>query len=405
MIQRQTNRMDRGCRPLGGVLASILLCATMTQGLARQRAAASGQSSTVVQHVAPDGRSGYGYRRPSATPCLTTAQRAEIKATIATNRRQLPGPATGIGPQLDLRFRWPLRVVGAAADEFGVHGISNFVDQDPAFPDELLDYNCGARTYDLANGYNHRGIDFFTWPLAWTWMDQNAVQVVAAAPGIIVARSDGNFDESCGFGGTWNAVYVEHADGTVAWYGHLKAGSLTSKTVGEGVQIGEYLGVVGSSGSSTGPHLHFEVYDALNNLVDPFAGPCNGLPRRVRWLRQRPYYDSAINKLVVGVAPVEFPACPGRAVLNEASVIPTGATAYFTVFYRDQLLGQTAQYRIRTPSGSVFRSWNHSSPAAHYSASYWNWSYFISAGVEQGLWSFEAIFEGQSYVQYFTVGS
>ena len=88
----------------------------------------------------------------------------------------------------------------------------------------------------------------------------DAVRIVAAAPGTIVSKTDGNFDRNCAIGsGQWNAVYVRHADNSVAWYGHMKSGSLTTKAVGETVVTGEYLGIVGSSGSSTGPHLHFEI--------------------------------------------------------------------------------------------------------------------------------------------------
>lgn len=46
----------------------------------------------------------------------------------------------------------------------GFYGISNYVDTDSNFPNSLLDYNCGMRTYDRENGYNHAGIDYFTWP-------------------------------------------------------------------------------------------------------------------------------------------------------------------------------------------------------------------------------------------------
>ena len=74
---------------------------------------------------------------------------------------------------------------------------------------------------------------------------------------------------------------------------------------------------MGSSGNSTGPHLHLEVYDALGNLIEPFAGPCNNLSNRSWWLEQRPYYDSAVNRLMVGDAPVTYLDCPGRTVTNE----------------------------------------------------------------------------------------
>jgi murein DD-endopeptidase MepM/ murein hydrolase activator NlpD len=110
-------------------------------------------------------------------------------------------------------------------------------------------------------------------------MDSNDVEIVSAAAGTILYKSDGNFDRSCTFNNNnWNAVYVQHSDGSVAWYGHMKAGTLTTKNVGASVAQGEYLGVVGSSGNSTGPHLHFEVYDSGNNLIDPYAGTCNTTP-------------------------------------------------------------------------------------------------------------------------------
>jgi murein DD-endopeptidase MepM/ murein hydrolase activator NlpD len=57
-------------------------------------------------------------------------------------------------------------------------------------------------------------------------MDRSEVQIVAAAPGQIVYRSDGNFDRSCDWTTTtnWNAIQVQHADGSRALYGHMKKG-------------------------------------------------------------------------------------------------------------------------------------------------------------------------------------
>ncbi len=124
----------------------------------------------------------------------------------------------------------------ATLSDPGYHGISNFVDQNANFPNFLLDYNCGARTYDLSSGYNHSGIDFFTWPFGWYKMDMNQVEIIAAAAGTIVFKQDGNYDRNCGFGGgSWNAVYVQHSDNSESWYGHMKNGSTTSKKVGQTV--------------------------------------------------------------------------------------------------------------------------------------------------------------------------
>lgn len=52
------------------------------------------------------------------------------------------------------------------------------------------------------------------------------------------------------------AVYVDHGDGRVSRYGHLSASAVQP---GQQVAAGEKLGEVGSSGRSTGPHLHFEL--------------------------------------------------------------------------------------------------------------------------------------------------
>ena len=163
----------------------------------------------------PDG--GGGFRGPLDE--ISPEERQFIQAEIEKNRQRLVAegvlaktPSTQI-----VSFAWPLRAAATLTDP-GYHGISNFVDQDQNFPGFLQDYNCGARTYDLSSGYNHQGIDFFTWPFGWYKMDMNQVEIVAAAAGTIVLNQDGNYDRNCGFGGgSWNAVYVQHSDNSVSW--------------------------------------------------------------------------------------------------------------------------------------------------------------------------------------------
>ncbi|HPF36561.1 MAG TPA: peptidoglycan DD-metalloendopeptidase family protein [Candidatus Krumholzibacteria bacterium] len=340
-------------------------------------------------------------------PCLTAEQRAAIKVMLADSAAELR--ARGLLPAPDASAAvtgliWPVRAAAHVHDP-GVHGISNFVDQNAAFPDQLLDYDCGARTYDLTSGYNHQGTDIFTWPFSWHKMDDDDVEVVAAAPGVILQKSDGNYDRQCGFGtGNWNAVYVQHADGSVAWYGHMKNGSLTAKTVGQSVAAGEFLGVVGSSGNSTGPHLHLELYDPAGNLADPWAGACNSLNPTSWWLDQPPYYDSAVNALRTGSAAPAFQSCPTPAVTGESLQFQAGDLVYFTTFYRDQLQGQVSTYRVLRPDGTLWREWTGSSNQPHYAASYWWWSWFLPVDAADGWWTFRVIYQGVATDHSFAVG-
>ncbi len=230
---------------------------------------------------------GHYYFSPEhGVQCISEKQHKLIEAELRLSQDKLiqqgilpKQSANSIGPVL---FEWPI-AQNNGLNDYGVHGISNYVDHNAANPNQILDYNCGSRTYDVS-GYNHAGTDIFTWPFSWYKMDQDQVKIIAAAAGTILYKSDGNFDKNCSFNnGNWNAVYVQHADGSVAWYGHMKSGSLTTKLVGQTVAQGEYLGIVGSSGNSTGPHLHFEVYNANNQLIDPYAGNCNSLNAASCW--------------------------------------------------------------------------------------------------------------------------
>jgi murein DD-endopeptidase MepM/ murein hydrolase activator NlpD len=81
--------------------------------------------------------------------------------------------------------------------------------------------------------------------------------VVAAASGTVTIAGCQN-----GYG---NVVYIDHGNGLSTRYGHL---SHIDATVGQTISQGERLGLVGSTGRSTGPHLHYEV--RINNTpVNP----------------------------------------------------------------------------------------------------------------------------------------
>lgn len=83
----------------------------------------------------------------------------------------------------------------------------------------------------------------------------------------VLAAADGRTIYAGWFGGYGKIVVVDHGDGTSTLYGHLSRILVTS---GDAVRRGQPVGRVGSTGYSTGPHLHFEI--RLNGLpVDPLS--------------------------------------------------------------------------------------------------------------------------------------
>jgi len=344
---------------------------------------------------------------PEKSPCLTHQQRSNIFENLQTsiedlrqqNRLSFSETRRGNHPL----FIWPLKKADGL-EYNDVYGISGYVDHNSSFPNQLTDYNCGARSYDTNDGYNHQGIDMFTWPFGWKMMDNDEVEIIAAAAGQIIFKSDGNFDRSCSFDTTtpWNAVYVQHTDGSIALYGHMKDGSPTTKSVGDMVFEGEYLGIVGSSGVSTGPHLHFEIYtdNTFSQLVDPYDGGCNNLNPDSWWQSQRPYNNPGINAALTHTADPIFPACPTTETSNESNQFDVGDEVFFTIFLRDQEAGTSVNLRIVKPDDTDLFNFNFDLTDDYY-ASWWRWNAFPNV---EGEWKWVATYAGETVTHTFNVG-
>lgn len=116
-------------------------------------------------------------------------------------------------------------------------------------------------------------------------------RVAASADGVVVSK---------GWGGAYgNLVKVRHGNGVETWYAHLSSANVT---VGQRLHKGETLGRVGSTGWSTGDHLHFSIR-VNGHAVNPLAA----------------------GKLRVGdLSTIKFPEIPENSPPGEVSV-PTSA--------------------------------------------------------------------------------
>lgn len=109
--------------------------------------------------------------------------------------------------------------------------------------------NFGYRYHPVRGGYRfHSGIDIAA---------SYGVPIRAAASGVVIMSS--------WYGGYGNAVVIDHGNGYSTLYGHCSALFVGS---GQRVQQGMAIASIGSTGMSTGPHLHFEVR-YQGNPIDP----------------------------------------------------------------------------------------------------------------------------------------
>ena len=102
----------------------------------------------------------------------------------------------------------------------------------------------------MGGNRNHGGTDFGA---------PRGTPILAIEDGVVIAR---RYDSVYG-----NLLIIDHGGGIASWYGHAD-----SYLVGEGETVtqGQQVGKVGSTGYSTGPHLHLEI--RVNNVKkDPMS--------------------------------------------------------------------------------------------------------------------------------------
>lgn len=115
---------------------------------------------------------------------------------------------------------------------------------------------------------NHNGVD---------WAAPTGTPIQAAAGGRIAFAGVA--------GGYGNTVYIDHADGRQTRYAHMSRFDPAARA-GQSVKAGEVIGYVGTTGRSTGPHLHFELW-VNGKPVDPLGQGGGGGTQAVKALVNR----------------------------------------------------------------------------------------------------------------------
>ena len=111
--------------------------------------------------------------------------------------------------------------------------------------------------YSLSSGYGYRSASISGWgyhggiDIIRGGGSSAGTPVIAAASGTVITAYAG----STGYG---NTVLIDHGNGYQTRYGHMLWGSITVYP-GQHVYQGQQIGQIGSTGNSTGPHLHFEI--------------------------------------------------------------------------------------------------------------------------------------------------
>lgn len=112
--------------------------------------------------------------------------------------------------------------------------------------------------YRLSAHYGQTGPHWATIHTGQDFSASTGTPVRAASQGVVTfAGWDGPYG---------NKLEITHPDGVVTWYAHLSRIDVTET---DAVETGQVVGLVGSTGNSTGPHLHFEVHPGGGEAADP----------------------------------------------------------------------------------------------------------------------------------------
>ena len=119
----------------------------------------------------------------------------------------------------------------------------------------------------------------------------NGVDIAVPTGTKVKAIAAGRVVESAARGGYGNLVSIQHAGGMLSLYGH---NAQLEVKVGDQVEAGQTVALSGSTGRSTGPHLHFELWKNGTNVTQSYLDNGAGIPEVANSIRSYLHKDGSI---------------------------------------------------------------------------------------------------------------
>lgn len=139
--------------------------------------------------------------------------------------------------------------------------IKKLQDASKPFVGGVFSWPCPASQY-ITSSFGNR-----LHPVLNQWIFHTGIDIGASSGSSIVAAASGTVIMASWYGGYGNCIMVDHGGGIVTLYGHCSGYACST---GQAVSKGQTIGYVGSTGRSTGPHLHFEVRNN-GSYVNPLS--------------------------------------------------------------------------------------------------------------------------------------
>lgn len=224
------------------------------------------------------------YDRQVISDLQTTRQQlTEDKAALEQQKSELESSQTKLQQQVD--------AASALVREYEETEAGHQAMLDEAAEDEARIQELIRQQQSSGSSGSNSGVDGYIWPTNNTrlvtspygerwcpfhgYESHNGADIGAARGSAVLAAKSGRVIQAGWNGGYGISVMIAHDDGITTLYGHMDGCSVS---VGQTVSQGETIGICGSTGNSTGAHIHYTMYKN-GSTIDPLPY----LPGYIAW--------------------------------------------------------------------------------------------------------------------------